>query len=425
MPGSQPSGTFPMKRSTVACILSLLTFFGGHYFNSRPAKASLFGMVLVAGVGLGALAAFCVFAPSLLGDDTYVQGMVGYLGRFKVFVILITVAIVVVWAASALTAACEARAREPEAVPEEGGDSPLVRNLVGFAMCGLGMATLAALPLLICATVWLPGYLSMAGPFRPRSTLSRLRYGLDLPLPMIEGSPPQPRAGYLGSTVGGIGEFDWEAKKFLAAGNGEIRGLVRANGKPVAGLQIHLCFAPDLRTGRGVSDANGWYSIRLPTGKYRLAGWELDSASADSALAGKINEEQDPWDFGRLGQVLTVEANAPTTGLNFDFIDAVVRVRPLNGIHVSRNVVFEWKPYPGASYYRLGVTDKGTNPYSNRYIPSTFRSANVRGTTTTAVLAGLALKPGHYYGWGVEAYDNSRKQIGSSGDDWTVAFKVE
>jgi hypothetical protein len=414
-----------MKRSTGACILSLLTVFGGHYFNGRPAKALLFGMVLVAGVGLGALAVFCVFAPSLLGDDMYVQGMVGYLGRFRVFVILITVAIVVVWAASALTAALEARAREPEAVPEEGGDSLLVRNLVGFAMCGLGMATLAALPLLIYATVWLPGYLTTGGPYGSRFMLSRLPYGLDLRLPMMEGSPPQPRAGYLGSPWRCVAEFDWEAKKFLAAGNGEIRGLVRANGKPVAGLQLHLCFAPDLRTGWGVSDANGWYSIRLPTGKYRLAGWQLDPASANSALAGKINAEQGPWDFGRLGQVLTVEANAPTTGLNFDFIDAVVRVRPLNGIHVSRDVVFEWKPYPGASYYRLSVTDNGTNPYSDHYMPSTLRSANVRGTTTTAVLAGLALKPGHYYGWGVEAYGSNRKQIGSSGEDWTVAFKVE
>jgi len=415
-----------MKRSTVACILSLLTVFGGHYLNGRPAKALLFGIVLFASVGLAVLATFCVLAPSLLGGDMYVQSMIGSLGWFKMlFVILITVAVVAVVGASALTAALEARDHGPEANGDEEGDSPLVRNLAAFAMCGLGMVTLAALPILIYATVWLPGYLTTGLPYGSGLILSRMRYGLDLPLPMIEVSPPRPRAGYLGSTGRCVGEFDLEAKKSLAAGSGEIKGLVRANGGPVVGLRLQLLFAPDLRTGWGVSDANGWYSIRLPTGKYRLAGWDLDSASADSALAGKIDPEQDPWDFGRLGQVLTVEANAATTGLNFDFIDAVVRVRPLNGIHVSRDVVFEWKPYPGASYYRLDVTDRGSNPHSDHYTPSTLRSAYVRGTTTTAVLAGLALKPGHYYGWGMEAYGSNREQIGRSGNDWTVAFKVK
>ena len=414
-----------MKRPLVAFILSLFTFFGGHYYNGRWAKALLFAALLAVGVATALLTTYHISLHPQWREQLYNADLIGKTGTLQILLGLVTLAVVATWIASALTAAFDARTAQREAGPEATQESPLVRNLAAVATCGVCLAVLAAIPGLWYATTWLPNLTTYGTVVLPMPLSSQAPLRLDLPLPPIETVPPQSRAGYLGSCSSCVEEFDWNSQKYLAPSSGTIQGRVRADGKPVGGLRVRLLFATDLRTEFGTSDNDGIYSILVPPGKYRSVGWEIDESSARNVLAGKIDVMKDPRLEQQRNRVMTVQANTVTTGPDFDFVSSVVRIWPINGIHVRADVVFEWKPYPGASYYILSVTDFGTNPRAAGRFSQDLWATHITGTTTTAALLGHRLEAGHYYSWKVRADDANDEEISRSGDDWEVAFKVE
>lgn len=409
------------NRPRIAFLLSLATFFGGHYYNGRWAKALLFAallpvVVVVAG-GFACLGIEFLEEKKLL----YLDGVIEIIGPLNVFLGTVTVAVAVVWWMSAMIAAADAR-RADENEPDE---SPLVRSLASMAVCCIAPLTIAAISL-----IWRE-YLEMAQPVRQfgaapswyESVLMRVP-GLSFP----DIYPVRPQSAYRGSTGVGWSRFGWNANRQLAAGTGIIRGKVLANGKPLAGLSLQLRMAPDLKSEMVASDNQGYYTIHVPPGSYRAVGWDLDYRSASMVLADMIETEQLPRSNGRPFSgsiVLTVEADKVTTGITLEFIDAVNRVKPIDGIHVDRDVVFEWKPYPGAAYYMVHIGDLGTNPFGNWEFGSRWSNRKrVEGTTTTANVVGYRLDPGHYYRWSVAAYDSSRNRISTSGGSWGD-FKVE
>lgn len=410
-----------MKRTTIANFLSLFTVFGGHCYNGRWAKALLFAVLLAASAILFPVAVLAVLSRTGISGDAGYQEMIGRAGGMKVLAVLVGIAVIAVWAASGLTAAMDARRRENEIAPEEVGDSPLMANLAALAACALGVAVLFAIPVLVSATLWLSKSLAVPVSTGTPYEIERVFDNLGLPSPRTDFFPYLPRTGYLGITgqFSGAGR-DRPTTKLLAAGRGTIQGNVRASSQPVAGLQLRLRFAPDLASQWAVSDAAGRYSIPVPPGQYRLSGWEIDSSSANSVLSGKINVDQ----FTPFDAIFTAIANAPTTGPDFDFVDPVIRVKPIGGVHVPADVVFEWKPYPNAARYSVVLTDHGTAPGSLRILRGS-SPRDATGTTVTAALLQYNLKPGHYYSWDVIAYDGGGRRLAECADGSSIAFRSE
>jgi hypothetical protein len=420
-----------MSRPLIAFLLSLLTYFGGHCYNGRWAKALLFAILLIAAIVASLLAVFVFYAFLVEENVLFLGDGFDEAGRLKVCLTIVTCILAAIWVTSALVAAVDARRdADPEAGPEDTAESPLVRSLVALAMCSFALLVAAAVPAIWYGASWLPKTLTQSPLFVRMPLGGRPIFpGVRLPLPDMKTSLPQKRTGYLGSTGTYFGHFDWNSQKVLAASSGTIQGTVRANGKPVARLKLRLFLAPDLRTQWATSDREGRYSIAVPSGKYRLAGWELDNVSADVVVAGMIRKEPS-WFFDwseTTGKILDIKAEGVTAGPDMEFIDPVERVHPILGVHVAPDVVFRWKPYPGTSHYTLQVQDHGSHPYrrTESLAPFFHMPRKIRGTTTTARRAGYSLEPGHYYSWQVSACDSNGRTISQSADPWSANFKVE
>jgi len=201
----------------------------------------------------------------------------------------------------------------------------------------------------------------------------------------------------------------------LGPGKGFLRGKAWTNAKPIGGLKVRLGLLPGLLTGWGVSKADGYYSIAVPPGQYKLTGWEIDADSASKTIAGKI---VNPVTSRNLPpHFLTVTTDTATSALDLEFIDPIVRVRPTNGEAITSATVFEWKPYPGTAYYRMYMQSFGTAPDGEPKDVFVLWHPSLMGTTTTALSAGFVLQSGHYYTWRLRAYNAKELCISETAND--------
>jgi hypothetical protein len=254
-----------------------------------------------------------------------------------------------------------------------------------------------------------------------------MRQTMELGACVIDSAPslPDPAGVFLGG--GGIsfgGEFDWQSSKVLAEGVATVSGRVRANGVGRAGVKFRL-FLSGIRTAWAVSDTDGLYRIRVPPGRYRYQGYELDLKSANSALAGMIQRERGPGTFS--DDAIDAPAGGSTAGPDFEFATAIITVSPAGGaILPKRGVRLEWRPCSGAVQYEIGLnegqrTGRGSSWRSLTSYPNPLRTSD----TFLVIPDRIALDPAKTYSWSVTAFDARGMEISHSPDRHDAGFRVE
>jgi hypothetical protein len=405
-----------MMWALTSFVLSLATFFGGHFYNGRWARATLFAALLLAVLALAGLVALCGFTRFCSAGYVDYYDFQEWIRRLKVLVGVTVAAVGAVWLASALTAAFDGR----KGPIEEAAESSMARVLAVVAMCGFGVVVLAAIPFL-----WYVGPKltrpqeeeTRSGPAWPVSRSPRR--APSQPMTVTEAPPLPPAPAPVGGEVLVPGPLSFGLTSglwgVLGPGRGFLQGEVRANGKPVSGLKLRLVAELGSLTEWGTSNADGYYSIAVPPGQYKLRGWEIDADSASKTIAGKIVNPATSRNLPP--HFLTVTTDTATSALDLEFIDPIVRVRPANGEAITSATVFEWKPYPGATYYRMYMQSFGTTPDGEPRDVFVLWHPSLMGTTTTAVAAGFMLRSGHYYTWKLRAYNTKETCISETAND--------
>lgn len=227
--------------------------------------------------------------------------------------------------------------------------------------------------------------------------------------------------------LGGYGTFSQGFTeiqgKVLASGPGVIRGIITANGEPLAGLKLRLALNKAVMSQWGISGTDGVYTIQVPYGKYIVGGYELDYESADEVLAGLI----DKWDFPVEPGEFEVGPDRPGQGLNLQYVDPVVKIATGATYKLDDDIVLAWQSYPGAANFRVQLREKQS---AGGY---RFKSLFDRGgvdvsNATTLDLAPYRkmLKPGHFYSYDVEARTADGDMISETAFDSTgYDFRIE
>lgn len=217
------------------------------------------------------------------------------------------------------------------------------------------------------------------------------------------GTPPSIAEAdrYLGIAASYGHDFDHDSNLVLAAGPGRIAGLLRVDGKPLAGLRLRLALNGKAYSQWATSGPDGRYEVAVPFGDYRIDGHQLDTESANSVLGGKIGHPRNPY----AGGSFAVAEGAPGEGLTLDFIDPVVVTMPKRKYAADEDVVARWRPYPGATEYAIQLWERsGPGPYGGREALFDWdKRPVVREPVANLADYGVALKPGYYYSIDVTA----------------------
>ena len=128
------------------------------------------------------------------------------------------------------------------------------------------------------------------------------------------------RTRFLGSSGTYSGDFSHGDYRVLSSGPGQIVGAAMVDSKPLAGLRLRFALNGDVMSQWATTGAAGHYEIGVPYGKYLIDGFDLDTETANSVLAGKIEHPQNPISSG----TFEVAAGAPGHGLKLEFVDPVV-----------------------------------------------------------------------------------------------------
>lgn len=207
------------------------------------------------------------------------------------------------------------------------------------------------------------------------------------------------------------GEFPQAAQKtVLATGPGKLVGNVTSAGKPLQGLRLRLALNGAAMSQWATSSADGSYEVGVPYGKYRVDGYQLDSANADLLLAGKIDGplREPPW-----REAVTVAEGRPATALDFTFVDPVRKTGPSGEVSLTQPVIVTWEPYPDASAYRLQLVEQ-KDPRDYETHTRLFewpKRPLVSGTSANLAEHGVALKKGYYYAVEIEALDARQRAL--------------
>lgn len=242
---------------------------------------------------------------------------------------------------------------------------------------------------------------------------------------IVETAPVEAgeRIGFLGSTGLAFGaDFDWQTRKVLAEGAATIRGKVLAAGRPRPGVRLRL-FLSGIRTAWTTSDSLGFYVVRVPPGKYRYQGFELDQAAADSALAGMLQPR-----LHERPVLPYVEASTekPGAGPEFAFETAVTPLAPLEKEAIARNRVrLAWTQFPGAKEYEVTLRERDDHGRSARSLMTV--PPLTTADTFLVIPDRVALSPGKTYSWSVTALDGRGEELSRSPDDHKIhaSFLVE
>jgi hypothetical protein len=224
--------------------------------------------------------------------------------------------------------------------------------------------------------------------------------------------------------IGGAysGGFSHDMNRVLSAGPGRIVGVATVDGQPLAGLRLRLGLNGSVMSRWATTSADGRYEIRVPYGKYRIDGYDLDTKTADMVLPGKIGHPQN----GHSSGTFEVSEGAPGQGLNLRFVDPVILDMPKHRFSADENIVVQWKPYPGANEYIIQIYEKANAHAFGASNP--IFEWNERPVMTEPIIDlgdyDIELKADHYYTVAIDASGNgwpiSRTADHFSGYDFTV-----
>ena len=143
------------------------------------------------------------------------------------------------------------------------------------------------------------------------------------------------------------------------------------------------------------TDEEGQYVVSVPYGKYRIDGFELDTSTANTVLAGKIGHPQKAHSSDNF----EVTKNSNGRGLILKFVDPIIKKISKRQFSVSESVVINWDPYPGASQYTIQIYEK-MEPYTfigNSALFEWSKRPSMSDTAFDLKKYGVKLKPEHFY----------------------------
>lgn len=381
-----------VERAVVAFALSALTIFGGHFYYKRWTRAGLFGTFLFAWMLLFPMMSSIVviyFMPFRF-ELPITRGAIHEIWSVGLLVLCI---------ASGVVAAHDARYQDEETDHDE---------RFSRWVSALGLSALGALVVFSSPVFWKNGPL-------------RLAIGSMTDHKQVVTSVPEfhPREMYLGTTMSFSGTFDLDSEKELARGRGKIMGNARVDGTPLTGLRLRLLMNADLKTGWVETGTDGIYKVSVPAAKYVLAGWEIDTESAQKVLPGKIYIRSG---LGSEGEILQVDERTPGKGPDLRFATPVTAISPRDVVNLEGEVTFSWEPFPGATEYSLQLMDWGPagSSLAGHRGTGVLDCSNppnpVRATKVSLSALRASLKARHAYSWHVEAHDTSGQVISQSPD---------
>jgi hypothetical protein len=218
---------------------------------------------------------------------------------------------------------------------------------------------------------------------------------------------------FLGSHGIYSGDFTADRRTVLDAGPGRLAARITYAGKPVAGLRLRLAVNGKVMTQWGTSGADGKYEVAVPYAQYRIDGYELDSASANTTLRGLIDNPQNShW-----SEIMTVAEGRRGRALDLDFVDPVKKKGPAGEVSLAKPVVITWEPYPRATGYRVQLIEqKDPRDYINQKRLFDWNGRpTITGTSLDLSQQGIALQKGFYYSIEIDALEGEHKQISRTG----------
>jgi hypothetical protein len=230
----------------------------------------------------------------------------------------------------------------------------------------------------------------------------------------VVAAPPPLRAQFLGTQGSVSGDFPTDRHAVLAAGPGAIGGKVVASGKPVQGLRLRLALNGSVMSEWVVTDAAGRYTIPVPYGRYRVDGYELDHRVVNAVLPGKADSPSN-YQY-HSGQFIEISKGKDGQGPDFEYVDPVVKKGPQGEVSLSKPVVLEWEPYPGAVAYNVQIIEaREPRDYSSRQELFGWPSRpSVSGTTLDLSRQGVKLKKGYFYFFEITAIDAAGRSLADS-----------
>lgn len=226
---------------------------------------------------------------------------------------------------------------------------------------------------------------------------------------VVDAAPPaEARGRFLGSTASYSGGFMDNKIGVLAAGPGRIVGSVLAGDTPVAGLKLRLALNGSVLSQWATSDGEGRYSIPVPYGTYVIDGFGLDSATANRVLVNKINHPM----RAHSGRSFEVAEGRDGRGLEFAFVDPIVKTPGKDRYSATDEIVLEWEPHPGAAKYFVQIYEKpDPDGWSNDTLFPWSGRPEVTEPRFTLNGTDVPLKPGFFYQLEVYAGDAQGRML--------------
>lgn len=217
---------------------------------------------------------------------------------------------------------------------------------------------------------------------------------------------------FLGSPAIYVGGFLDNKSGVLSSGSGEIKGLVTSNGNPTKGLRLRLALNGKVLSQWATSNSSGEYVISVPYGEYKIDGYELDSKSANEVLSGLIDSPMNPHSSGSF----KVAKDKLGVGINFRFVDPVIKTTSLATYDLNEPVMISWEPYSGAVNYSIQVYEK-SSPHEYLGNNTLFSwSDRPQASETSIDLKNYTqnLKSGYYYSYEIRAMGENGQQVSES-----------
>ena len=224
-------------------------------------------------------------------------------------------------------------------------------------------------------------------------------------VPAIEA----PKNRYLGST--NIYSSGFTQKGILATGDGKIIGNATTSGKPLKGLKLRLALNGSVYSSWATTDLAGEYTVKVPYGEYIIDGFELDNTSIDDLLPNMILHPQNPHSSNQF----QVNSSLNGRGLNFKFVNPIIKRFKKNKFSSNEDVILEWEDYPNAVNYTVQIDEK-SDPYSWAcdHLFEWSERPELSKPHINLSKYKIKLKPGNYYTIDISAKDKNGNWISES-----------
>jgi hypothetical protein len=276
------------------------------------------------------------------------------------------------------------------------------------------------------------------------------------------------------------GESVWDEHTLLETGDGIITGRVMISGKPAEGVDISIFLAGNKQTQPAVTDSDGRFEVRLPTGRYFYIGYELSGPNAPGQRMISVDRNLPPYrrrkpsapstdsdalskrfselasEFGpeeaakKLGEEfemdlknlhrekypLEVASNRSVSIPDIIYMEPVQIVSPLYNSSITLDqLTFAWVPYAGADSYYVVIHHIDRKPrtevhspilwqtvYSNSLSINDIEYENKEHFSDDRV---REIIPGERYTLQVFAYDKDDNVLSASSEHSGLEFLVK